>query len=159
AFKVPVQMTVEASTTVQIPTLAAQVPGSARSCGGSVAVKLVAFGGGPGLVICAVTATTAPGPVQTAGSVREIPIEGLTVWEGTVLPMLVEGALPLPAASVALPAAMLAITAPSAVIPVTATLYVAPPPVMTAVVAPAAPPNVTSPVVKPVTGSLKTTVK
>src|SRR5204862_6219264 len=50
-------------------------------------------------------------------------------------------------------------TVPLLVIPLTATLYVVPLPVTAAVVAPAVPLRVTSPVAKPVTDSLKITVK
>jgi hypothetical protein len=59
----------------------------------------------------------------------------------------------------ATPAAIVAITVPLVVIPDTATLYVVGPPVIFWVFAPAVPLKVTSPVTKPVTGSLKTTVK
>ena len=56
-------------------------------------------------------------------------------------------------------AATEATTVPLVVMPETATLYVLPLPVTVAVVAPAVPLSVTSPVAKPVTDSLKTTVK
>ena len=56
-------------------------------------------------------------------------------------------------------AAIDAMIVPLVVMPETATLYVLPLPVTVAVVAPAVPLSVTSPVAKPVTDSLKTTVK
>src|SRR6185369_5279460 len=84
---------------------------------------------------------------------------GTVVSKVTVLSVLVEAALTLPAASFAAPAAMFAITVPS-VIPLTATLYVLGPPVtVTVLVPPAVPLIVTSLLAKPLTGSLNTTVK
>src|SRR6185369_13935171 len=84
---------------------------------------------------------------------------GTVVSKVTVLSVLVEAALTLPAASLAAPAAMFAITVPS-VIPLTATLYVLGPPVtVTVLVPPAVPLIVTSLLAKPLTGSLNTTVK
>src|SRR5437870_11610422 len=72
----------------------------------------------------------------------------------TLLSVLVDAVLPLPAASWAVPAGIVAITVPS-VMPLTATLYVVGPPVTATVfVPPAVPPIVTPPLVKPVTGSL-----
>src|SRR5437773_1214414 len=82
-----------------------------------------------------------------------------TVSKVTVLSVLVEAVLPLPATSVATPAAIVAMTVPL-VIPLTATLYVVGPPVTTAVfVPPAVPPIVTPAPVKPLTAWLKTAVK
>src|SRR4029077_12047453 len=82
-----------------------------------------------------------------------------TVPKATLLSVLVDAMLALPAASVAAPAGTLTTTVPVPVIPDTATLYVVPLPVTVAVVAPAVPLSVTSPVAKPVTVSLKVTVK
>src|SRR3989442_1690655 len=84
---------------------------------------------------------------------------GGTVSRVTVLSVLVEAALALPAASCATPADREALTGPSLVIPLTATLYVVPLPVTIAVVAPAVPVKVTSPASKFITGLLNTAVK
>src|SRR6266545_4752739 len=78
----------------------------------------------------------------------------------TVLSVLVEATLGLPAASWATPAPMLAITVPLVVMPLTATLKVAgPPDTTTVLVPPAVPLIVTSALVKSPAGSLNTTVK
>ena len=78
----------------------------------------------------------------------------------TVLSVLVEVALPITlTVPVAALAGTFAITVPLLVIPETATLYVVGPPVTTFVVAPAVPDKFTPAAVKPVTGSLNTTVK
>ena len=86
----------------------------------------------------------------------------------TVLSMLTEAALgrpervPLaPPPALEAPAAMEAITVPLPVMPLTATLYVLGPPVTVTVLVPggALPVTVTSVLLKPVTASLKTTVK
>src|SRR5438128_5405623 len=72
----------------------------------------------------------------------------------TLLSVLVDAVLPLPAASFAIPAAIVAITVPS-VMPLTATLYVVGPPVtVTVLVPPAVPVIVTSALVKVLNGSL-----
>src|SRR5437762_1902624 len=77
----------------------------------------------------------------------------------TLLSVLVDAVLPLPAASVAPPAGTVAITVPL-LMPLTATLYVVGPPVtVTVLVPPAVPVIVTSAPVKPLTGSLKKAVK
>src|SRR5882672_2641918 len=76
----------------------------------------------------------------------------------TVLSVLVEAALPLPAASWAIPAGIVAITVPS-VMPLTATVYVVGPPVtVTVLVPPAVPAIVTSALVKSLTALLRTAV-
>src|SRR5262245_55646267 len=97
---------------------------------------------------------------------RSKPVAKISFWKlalntlyVTLLSVLVDARLVLPAASVAAPAGTLTTTVPLAVIPDTATLYVVPLPVTVAVVAPAVPLSVTSPVAKPVTVSLKVTVK
>src|SRR3989442_15729132 len=58
---------------VQVPLLAAQLPATARSCGGSCATNsgpaLLPCGVKPVLVMFASTARTSPASVQTAGSV------------------------------------------------------------------------------------------
>src|SRR5687768_6528576 len=78
----------------------------------------------------------------------------------TLLSVLVEAVLLLPAASCATPAAMLAVTVPLVVMPLTAMLYVLGPPLTVAVlVPPAVPPMVTSADVNPLTASLNTAVK
>src|SRR5918994_302944 len=77
----------------------------------------------------------------------------------TVLSVLVDAVLPLPAASVARPAAIVATTVPLVVTPLPARVWVRGPPLTTAVfVPPAVPAIVTSVPVKLVTGSLKTAV-
>src|SRR5881628_388683 len=77
----------------------------------------------------------------------------------TLLSVLVDAVLPLPAASWAVPAGIVAITVPS-VMPLTATLYVVGPPVTATVfVPPAVPVIVTAALVKSLTGLLKTAVK
>src|SRR5687767_14143058 len=78
----------------------------------------------------------------------------------TLLSVLVEAVLLLPAASCAAPAAMAAVTVPLVVMPLTATVYVLGPPLTVAVLLPpAVPPTVTSAAVKPLTASLNTAVK
>src|SRR5687767_5113814 len=78
----------------------------------------------------------------------------------TLLSVLVEAVLLLPAASCAAPAAMLAVTVPLVVMPLTAMLYVLGPPLTVAVLLPpAVPPMVTSAALKPLTASLNTAVK
>ena len=79
----------------------------------------------------------------------------------TVLSVLVDPRLRLPAASVAAPAGTLATTLPAVVIPDTATLYVGPVPVTTAVSVPPTvlPAKLMSFEAKPVTVSLNVTVK
>src|SRR5262245_62908257 len=83
------------------------------------------------------------------------------VLKVTVLSVLVDARLALPAASVAAPASTLATTTPVPVIPDTATLYVGPAPLTTAVSAPPTvlPAKLMSFAAKPVTASLKVTVK
>src|SRR5205809_36475 len=78
----------------------------------------------------------------------------------TLLSVLVEAVLRLPAASLATPAAMEAITVPAVVMPETATLRSEERRVgKDGLVPPAAPLIVTSVPVKPLTGSLNTAVK
>ena len=79
----------------------------------------------------------------------------------TVLSVLVDARLALPAASVAAPAGTLTTTVPVPVIPDTATLYVVPLPVTAAVSVPPTvlPAKLMSLAAKPVTVSLKATVK
>ena len=78
----------------------------------------------------------------------------------TVLSVLVEATLVLPAASLATPAAMLAMTVPELGGVATATLNVLGPPVTVPLVAPAVPLTVTSPLTKVLpTLSLNTTAK
>ena len=86
---------------------------------------------------------------------------GATLSKMTVLSVLVEAVMPLPAASVTVVVAgMVAITVPLVVMPLTAALYVGPLPVtVTVFVPPAVPVMVTLVPVKPVTASLKTSVK
>ena len=65
-------MTVEELTTVQVPTLAVQLPGRTSNPGGKVTPVggvVTSTGAAPLLVIVKVLATTLPGPVQTSGSV------------------------------------------------------------------------------------------
>src|SRR2546422_673644 len=77
----------------------------------------------------------------------------------TLLSVLVDAVLGLPAASVAPPEGMVAIRVPL-VIPLTATLNVVGPPVtVTVLVLPAVPAIATSAAPKPTTGSLKIAVK
>src|SRR2546425_1092481 len=76
----------------------------------------------------------------------------------TVLSVLVEAVLPLPAASVATPAAIVATTVPLVVMPLTPPEYLLPlPPTVTVLLPTAVPVIVTPLLVKPLTGSLKTT--
>src|SRR5205823_2471037 len=78
----------------------------------------------------------------------------------TLLSVLVEAVLPLPAASVAIPAAMVAMTVPLVVMPLTDRESVVEGQVtVTVVVRPAVPLMVTPAPVKPLTGPLKTAVK
>src|SRR5688500_2490809 len=78
----------------------------------------------------------------------------------SLLSVLVEAVLLLPAASCAAPAAMLAVTVPLVVVPLTATVYVLGPPLTVALLLPpAVPPIVTSAALKPLTASLNTAVK
>src|SRR5687767_4767406 len=85
---------------------------------------------------------------------------GRTASKLTLLSVLVDAVLLLPAASCAAPAAMVAITVPLVVMPLTATVYVLGPPLTVAVLLPpAVPPMATSEALKPLTGSLKTAVK
>src|SRR5207248_164535 len=78
----------------------------------------------------------------------------------TLLSVLVEAVLTLPAASVAIPAGMLAMIGPAVGMPRTATAEVLGPPVtVTVLVPPAVPLMVTPAPVKPLTGPLKTAVK
>src|SRR5687768_17838845 len=85
---------------------------------------------------------------------------GAAASKRTLLSLLVEAVLLLPAASCAAPGAMLAVTVPLVVMPLTATVYVLGPPLIVAVlVPPAVPPMVTSAAVKPLTASLNTAVK
>ena len=85
----------------------------------------------------------------------------LDMLYATVLSVLVDARLVLPAASVAAPAGTLTTTVPVPVIPDTATLYVGPVPVTTAVSVPPTvlPAKLMSLAAKPVTVSLKVTVK
>src|SRR5687767_8916746 len=74
---------------------------------------------------------------------------GAAASKRTLLSVLVEAVLPLPAASCAAPAAMLTVTVPLVVMPLTAMVYVLGPPLTVAVfVPPAVPPMVTSAAVK-----------
>src|SRR5687768_7091480 len=85
---------------------------------------------------------------------------GAAASKRTLLSVLVEAVLPLPAASCAAPAAMVAVTVPLVVMPLTATVYVLGPPLTVAVLLPpAVPPMVTSAALKPLTASLNTAVK
>src|SRR5437868_2247748 len=80
----------------------------------------------------------------------------------TVLSVLVDASLGLPAKSVATPAPSVATTVPVLVIPLTDTPQSVPPRPIGAIVAdvaPAVPPRVTPSLVKPNTGLLKTTRK
>src|SRR5437899_1555997 len=78
----------------------------------------------------------------------------------TLLSVLVDALLPLPAPSLAIPAAIVAITVPLVVMPLTVSLHVPVPLLTVAVlVPPAVPLSVTPAPVKPLTGSLKTAVK
>ena len=96
-------------------------------------------------------------PVARISFWKELALDTLYV---TVLSVLVDTRLALPAASVAAPAGTLATTVPLPVIPDTATLYVVPLPVTVAVsVPPAVPAKLMSLAAKPVTVSLKVTVK
>ena len=97
------------------------------------------------------------------------PVARISFWKklaldtlyATVLSVLVDPRLALPAASVAAPAGTLATTLPAPVIPDTATLYVGPVPVTTAESVPPTvlPAKLMSLAAKPVTVSLKVTVK
>src|SRR5262249_26348905 len=84
-----------------------------------------------------------------------------TVLKATLLSVLVDARLALPAASVAAPAGTLTTTVPVPAIPDTATLYVEPVPVTVAVSVPprVLPAKLMSPAVNPVTVSLNVTVK
>src|SRR5688572_22312774 len=85
---------------------------------------------------------------------------GAAASKRTLLSVLVEAVLLLPAASCAAPAAMVAVTVPLVVMPLTAMVYVLGPPLTVAVlVPPAVPPMVTSAAVKPLTASLNTALK
>src|SRR5688572_19446632 len=85
---------------------------------------------------------------------------GAAASKRTLLSVLVEAVLLLPAASWAAPATMLAVTVPLVVMPLTATVYVLGPPLIVAVLLPpAVPPIVTSAALKPLTASLNTAVK
>src|SRR5262245_32890951 len=87
----------------------------------------------------------------------------LSILMTTVLSVLVDARLPLPAPSMAPLAAIDAVTVPVAVIPLTATSKVVPSlgaiSVSAAEVAPAVPPRMTPDDEKPVTGTSKTAVK
>ena len=83
---------------------------------------------------------------------------GIVVLRVTVLSVELEDVFGFEARSVRTPAAIEAITVPS-VVTGTVTVYVRPEPDRTATPWVAVPPSVTSLAVKPVTGSLKTTVK
>src|SRR5215831_10367085 len=86
---------------------------------------------------------------------------GAVGFHVTVLSVLVEAVLVFPAVSLAAAVGIDATTVPAVVIPVTLTVYVGPLPLMLAASVPPAvdPVKAMSLAVKPVTGSLKTTVK
>ena len=97
-------------------------------------------------------------PVARISFRKKLALDTLYV---TVLSVLVDTRLALPAASVAAPARTLATTLPAPVIPDTATLYVGPVPVTTAVSVPPTvlPAKLMSFAAKPVTVSLNVAVK
>jgi len=80
ALSVPDHVTVEKLTTVQVPTLAEQLPASARKVGVKVAVKFADCGVALGLVTVAVTDTLLPGPVQASGSSMCAVTAGAMPW-------------------------------------------------------------------------------
>src|ERR1051326_8649321 len=98
AASVAVSVTVVALTTVQLPVVAVQVPGSANNCAGNRAVRLTLCATAAPLVTVVATPTIPPGPKHFAGSVMlevRLPTLSVAVLLGVPGPPLVEVMVPV----------------------------------------------------------------